>query len=127
MLFGPTAHHLFPPSRHGIRGHGGGGYIYDLVKRINKQKKTYLRWPKRHLRVVWAHCPSSSIATRHCLLFVVVVNIYIYELVKSINKRKKTYLSPKFRHVRVVWAHCPSVILQVPLCRDVMVVVNLKK
>src|SRR5271168_723547 len=44
----------------------------------------------RHLRVVWARCPSSSIATRHCSLFVVVVNIY--ELVKRINKRKKTYL-----------------------------------
>ena len=37
MLFGPTAHHLSPPSRHGVRGHGGGSYIYDLLKRINKQ------------------------------------------------------------------------------------------
>src|ERR1700678_3925282 len=55
VSFGPTARHLSPPSRHGIHGHGGGSYIYDLVKRINKQKKTYFRW------VVWArlHCDQA--------------------------------------------------------------------
>src|ERR1700678_4026089 len=55
VSFGPTARHLSPPSRHGVRGHGGGSYIYDLVKRINKQKKTYFRW------VVWArlHCDQA--------------------------------------------------------------------
>src|ERR1700678_125926 len=61
--------------------------LYLRLSKKNKQtKKPYLRW------VVWARCPSSSIATRRCSLFVVVVNIYIYELVKRINKQKKTYL-----------------------------------
>src|ERR1700678_3718473 len=58
--------------------------LYLRLSKKNKQtKKPYLRW------VVWARCPSSSIATRCCSLFVVVVNIYIYELVKRINKQKK--------------------------------------
>ena len=39
MLFGPTARHLSFPSRHGVRGHGGGSYIYDLVKRITNEKE----------------------------------------------------------------------------------------
>src|ERR1700678_66995 len=41
VSFGPTARHLSPPSRHGVRGHGGGSYIYDLVKRITNEKKIY--------------------------------------------------------------------------------------
>ena len=39
MLFGPTACHLSPPSRHGVHGHGGGSYIYDLVKRITNENE----------------------------------------------------------------------------------------
>src|ERR1700678_2786786 len=66
--------------------------LYLRLSKKNKQtKKPYLRW------VVWARCPSSSIATRRCSLFVVVVNIYIYELVKKINKQQKKNTSgPKF-------------------------------
>src|ERR1700678_3044659 len=71
--------------------------LYLRLSKKNKQtKKPYLRW------VVWARCPSSSIATRRCSLFVVVVNIYIYELIKRINKRNISQ-GPRFRHVRVVW------------------------
>src|SRR5271168_2130931 len=44
VSFGPTAHHLFPPSRHGVRSHGGGSYIYDLVKQItNEKEKIYIK------------------------------------------------------------------------------------
>jgi len=39
VLFGPTAHHLSPPSSHGVVHAGGGSYIYDLVKRIINEKE----------------------------------------------------------------------------------------
>src|SRR5271168_2956242 len=65
--FGPTARHLSPPSRHGVRGHGGGSYIYDLVKRITneKEKNKHIKGAQTTRRlgpllVIFPLCPDMA-------------------------------------------------------------------
>src|ERR1700678_396404 len=100
MSFGTTACHLSPPSRHGVRGHGGGSYIYDLVKQITNEKEkknqggpnSELFGPTaRHLSPLSQHGVRGHGG-----------GSYIYDLLKRINKQKKTYRR------WVVWARCPS-------------------